>query len=1045
MKALRLLIIGVLAGGLAQAAVPPSNTKLLKPAEALAKMTYPDEFEVKVYAAEPDIGEVIAFNWDDRGRLWTVENYNYQTRRKHTTDKKNRIQIFEDTDGDGVFDKKKTFTEDLTFSSGIAIGMGGVYVGMPPELIFIPDADGDDKPDGPHEVLLDGWGIHDRHETLNSFIWGPDGWLYGCHGVFTRSDVGKPGAEKEDRQFIDGGIWRFHPVRKEFEVFAEGLSNPWGFDFNDEGQGFATCCVIPHLFHIVQGGIFTKQSRQNVNKFVYDNIKTIRDHNHKSAHGGARFYLADAFPERYHDRLFMNNIHQHQVLTDIMERKGSGYVGKHGDDFLSANDIAWVGFSTLIGPEGAVYVLDWHDQDICGNAIRFANTARIYRIMTKGAAPIKQPNMQALSDMELVEMQKHSNDWYVRRARVILQHRAATGKLDKAKVHTALDAQLKAAADSGRRLRALWALHVTGGIDDAGLVTLLAHPDEYVRAWSIQLLCEQGKPSDAARAVFEKMAVDDKSPVVRLYLASALQRLPFEQRWKTLEALAAHAEDVDDHNIPRMLWIALEPMVPDHGDKAMALAVTSKMPKLQEFVPKRILGQAGATNQKKKRPSTKPSEQWQREIKKVADGFKIDGSGERGVVYHKNFRNKVAVQTHPINKQKGSNLYRSLKLPADKPALRVVASYHPHGDWELRVRVNGKQVSKKEISSRTVVDEWVTHVVDLSAFAGKDVKLEVENAPTAWHNEWAYWHEVKIVSDQAATEAQKTPVKEKAQAPAAMESLKAARAAGKKNVVFLSGKPSHGRMKHEHRAGNMLMAKRLNASGLPINAVVLEDKGYPADSSILKLADTVVIFCTGHKGHILNPHLEEFDALMNKGVGVVMIHWATEAMKGQHGEMFLKWMGGFCDLNWSVNPHWDAHFKDFPDHPICNGLKPFNVHDEWYYHMRFTEDKKGLTPILFDLPPPETLKRKDGTRSGNPTVRKSVADGEKQTVGWAYEREDGGRGFGFTGGHNHESFQNDGFRMTLLNAIAWTAKVDVPKTGIVSPRPDDVEIKQNLD
>ena len=158
-------------------------------------------------------------------------------------------------------------------------------------------------PDGPHEVLLDGWGIHDRHETLNSFIWGPDGWMYGCHGVFTRSEVGRPGTPKEERQFIDGGIWRFHPQSKEFEIFAEGLSNPWGFDLNDMGQGFATCCVIPHLFHIVQGGVYHKQSKQNVNPYVYDNIKTIREHVHKTAHGGARFYLADVFPEKYRDQL----------------------------------------------------------------------------------------------------------------------------------------------------------------------------------------------------------------------------------------------------------------------------------------------------------------------------------------------------------------------------------------------------------------------------------------------------------------------------------------------------------------------------------------------------------------------------------------------------------------------------------------------------------------------------------------------------------------------------------------------------------------------
>jgi hypothetical protein len=210
----------------------------------------------------------------------------------------------------------------------------------------------------------------------------------------------------------------------------------------------------------------------------------------------------------------------------------------------------------------------------------------------------------------------------------------------------------------------------------------------------------------------------------------------------------------------------------------------------------------------------------------------------------------------------------------------------------------------------------------------------------------------------------------------------------KAKVVFISGKPSHGRLAHEHRAGNMLLAKALNESGLPVEAVVLKDVGYPKDESVLDDASTIVIFCTGHGGHVLNPKLKEFDALMKKGKGVVMIHWATEAIKGDPGDKFLDWMGGFCDLNWSVNPHWTPNFKP-RKHEIWNGVKPFSANDEWYYHMRFVKGLKGVTPILTDVPPDKTLRRKDGARSGNPSVRKAVANGESQHVGWAYERADG--------------------------------------------------------
>ena len=267
----------------------------------------------------------------------------------------------------------------------------------------------------------------------------------------------------------------------------------------------------------------------------------------------------------------------------------------------------------------------------------------------------------------------------------------------------------------------------------------------------------------------------------------------------------------------------------------------------------------------------------------------------------------------------------------------------------------------------------------------------------------------------------------------------------KAKVVFISGKPSHGRMRHEHRAGNMILAEALNNSGLNVQAKLVPHYGYPKDPKVLDDAATIVIFCTGHRGHVLKPRLQEFDALMKKGVGVVMVHWATEAEKGDAGDKFLEWMGGFCDLDWSVNPHWAPKFKDFPNHPICRGVEPFSINDEWYYHMRFVKGMKGVTPILSDVPPLETLRRADGPRSGNPTVRKAVESGESQHVAWAYQRPDGGRGFGFTGAHNHDSWQDDNFRRVVLNAILWTAKVEVPAGGCPSNAPNDEQIEKNLD
>ncbi|MDA8743438.1 hypothetical protein N9N28_02285 [Rubripirellula amarantea] len=753
-----------------------SDAPFLSPEQAVDKMSIPDGFKVSVFAAEPDIAEPIAFCFDERGRVWVAENFNYQTRGKHSTEPISRIQILEDTDGDGVFDKKKTFADNLTFTSGIACGFGGVFVGSPPNLSFIPDADGDDRPDGPPQPLLDGWGMNDRHETLNSFIWGPDGWLYGCHGVFTQSRVGHVGDKDSNRQFIDGGIWRYHPIRKTFEIFARGLSNPWGFDFDDHGQSFATCCVIPHLFHIVQGGVYHKQSLPHVNPHIYEDIKTIRDHTHLSAHGGARFYLADAFPPTYRNRLFMCNIHEHAVLTDVMVPKGSSFIGKHGDDFLPTNDLAWVGFSVEIGPEGGVYILDWHDTDVCGNAINFPNSGRIYRIMPSGASASVTRNLAKMSDLELVELQQHSNDWYVRQSRTLLQARAAAGELDRVAVHAQLEKLFQAADQSPQRLRALWSLHVTEGIAQEGLVSLLSHDDPYVRAWAIQFLFDQSSinafqmPSSGESPIFESPIVDsktlqtlanmakrDSSPIVRLYLASALQRIPFTDRWPLLEGLVSHDEDVSDHNLPQMIWFGLEPMVPHHPSESLQLVVNGKLPKLQEFVARRIAtGEevvTGIRSSKKSQSKGSKAKQTQstesqQMVHRIAPGFHARDVGEGGIVYHSEFRNKTAIQTHPLDKNTPSSLRQRLQIPRDKTTrLSLRVSHHPHGDWQLRVLASGELLAETIVGPQTVGEnEWLELEVDLTKFAGQSIDLNLENSPNDWNCEWAYWNRVAIIS-----------------------------------------------------------------------------------------------------------------------------------------------------------------------------------------------------------------------------------------------------------------------------------------------------------
>ncbi len=251
----------------------------------------------------------------------------------------------------------------------------------------------------------------------------------------------------------------------------------------------------------------------------------------------------------------------------------------------------------------------------------------------------------------------------------------------------------------------------------------------------------------------------------------------------------------------------------------------------------------------------------------------------------------------------------------------------------------------------------------------------------------------------------------------------------KKRIVFVAGRPSHGYGAHEHNAGCLLLARELQRAK-PGYEVVVHRNGWPTEANAFAGADTIVMYCDGGGGHMVNPNLEQVDALTKKGVGVVCIHYAVEVPKGPSGDKFLDWIGGYFEMNWSVNPHWTARFEKLPVHPITRGVKPFAINDEWYYHMRFRPEMKGVTPILSALAGPDTLTRKDGPHSGNPYVRESVAKGEMQHVGWASERPDGGRGFGFTGGHDHWNWGHPDFRKTVLNAIVWTAKGEVPAEGV---------------
>jgi putative membrane-bound dehydrogenase-like protein len=570
---------------------PIATTQSVPAAEAAKKMSLPPGFSAQVVISEPDVVQPIAYTMDDRGRLWVVENTNYPV---CPGVPKDRILILEDTDGDGKADKRTVFYDKLTFSSGIALGHGGVWVGAPPNLLFIPVKDGEDKPASEPQVVLDGWGNEDTHETLNDFIWGPDGWLYGTHGIFTNSLVGAPGTPREKRVPLNAGVWRYHPTKKKFEVYAEGASNQWGVDWDDWGNAYFEACVIPHMWQCIQGARYTRQAGQHFNKFTYEDIKTIADFEYeKRAYCGAMVYLGGQWPNEFRNTFFFHDIHMNKLRNEKLVRAGSGMKAEKHMDFMYSNDPWYRGLSPQYGPDGSVFVNDWYDKVPCHQQRDFTDRSngRLYKIVYQGARPM-QVDLSKASDAELVQYQLNDNDWYVRHARRILQERGP-----KPEVQSALVKILRENPDETRKLRALWALHGVQSLSDSVALEALKSPQEYVRAWTIQLTSEDGKPSAVLLAEFARLAKVDASPVVRLYLASAAQRIEIAQRWPILEGLAEHAEDANDHNLPLMLWYAAEPAVAADITRGANLLANCKIPKVQEFITRRIAAVATAAAQ----------------------------------------------------------------------------------------------------------------------------------------------------------------------------------------------------------------------------------------------------------------------------------------------------------------------------------------------------------------------------------------------------------------------------------------------------------------
>ena len=579
----------------------------LPPEEAPGKMTVPEGFKVTLFAGEPDVVQPMGFTFDDRGRLWVVECFSYPNWIPAGKEGRDRIVIFEDTDGDGKFNTKKVFADKLANVSGIAWGHGGVWLTALPYFLFLPDRDHDDVPDGPAEILLDGWDMKAKHNVFNKPSWGPDGWLYSMNGILSNSKVGKPGTPDAERIALNCGVWRFHPVTRKFEVVANGTTNPWGIDWDDYGRGFITNCVIKHVFQVIPGAHYDRMFGEDKSApALYGLMPSPADHIHWAggkwqdsrageshsdaggghAHVGAMIYLGDNWPDEYRGRLFTLNLHGRRMSQDVIEPKGSGVVAKHAKDFLRANDPWFRGLDLQYGPDGGVYVTDWTDTGECHDYDHCDTTnGRIYKITYGTPKPVKV-DLAKLSTLELVQLQRHRNEWFGRHARRLLHERAIDKKLPEEQGLSwcrALDDE----KDPRVALRLLWIAMTTE--DGAWIAPKMAvkSPDEHVRAWGVWLLTETPLTQQDLDGLVQ-LASKDPSPVVRLALASALQKVPLAVRGPVAEKLIAHEEDATDANLPLMYWYGIEPIVSSDRDKALMLLAKSKIPLVRQFITRRL-------------------------------------------------------------------------------------------------------------------------------------------------------------------------------------------------------------------------------------------------------------------------------------------------------------------------------------------------------------------------------------------------------------------------------------------------------------------------
>jgi putative membrane-bound dehydrogenase-like protein len=562
----------------------------LKPDDAAKKMKLPPGFSVRAVASEPMIRQPTSISFDDRGRMWVLQYLQYpnyaglkpvkQDQYLRTIWDKfpepppkgpkglDRITICSDPDANGVFTKSKDFVGGLNIASGFCLGHGGVYVVQPPYLLFYPDKNQDDVPDGDPEVLLSGFGMDDTHSLANSLQWGPDGWLYGAAGSTSTCKIANPARPKEIIEFQQG-LWRYHPKAKRFELFSEGGGNTYGLDFDEHGQAIAgTNWGGFAMLHQMQGAYYVKGFSKHGplhNPHTYGYFDHVPYTNFKGGHVtcGGIVYQADAYPPQFRDQYIAANLLSNGIYWHKMERAGSSFKATHGGELIEANDPWFRPVDCLQGPDGSVYIVDFYDPraahlDPVDNWDK--SNGRVYKLEYTPASGGRQPpdakpasfDLRKKTSAELVELLKHPNKWWRNEARRLLAERQ-----DKS-VHPKLR-QMVLSEKGDLALEALWALYVSGGWSDRDFDQIGTHENEYIRAWAVRFLGDdEENVSGFVFPQLEEMARSEKSPVALAQLACTAKKLPPEQCYSLVQELLDNKLLVDDPQLPLLVWWAME-------------------------------------------------------------------------------------------------------------------------------------------------------------------------------------------------------------------------------------------------------------------------------------------------------------------------------------------------------------------------------------------------------------------------------------------------------------------------------------------------------